>query len=113
MRIGSLDTPIRIERPVAGENSDWGGEVGNTWTTEWVTSAEITDVTSRMQEETKQDLRLLKRPCRVRTRYNPNITANMRIIVLDRDNRILQIVSKPAEIGRKEALEFMCEDYSV
>jgi head-tail adaptor len=45
-------------------------------------------------------------------RYDDGITAMMRIVMLDRDDRILQIVTKPAEIGRREAMEFTAEDYS-
>jgi head-tail adaptor len=112
MRVGDLDTPIRFERPVATEDSEFGGNVGSSWETVWTTWGQLSDITTRMQEETKQDLRLLKRPCRLKVRYNPNIDATMRVVVLDRDDRILQIVSKPAELGRKEALEMMCEDYS-
>jgi head-tail adaptor len=65
-----------------------------------------------MQESTNNDLRLLKQPCKVLVRYDNGIDATMRIVMLDRDNRILQIVTKPAEIGRKEAMEFTAEDYS-
>lgn len=112
MRIGKLDTQVRVERPVQTTDPDFGGNAGATWETVITCWAGITDITSRMQEETKQDLRLLKRPCRVETRYLPQIDATMRLVVLDRDDRILQIVSKPAEIGRKEGLEFMAEDYT-
>ncbi len=112
MQIGKLDCPVRFEQAVTSENSDYGGDSITGWETVWETFAAVTDVTTRMQEETRQDLRLLKRPCRLMCRYNPNITATMRVVMLDRDDRILQIVSKPAELGRKEALEMMCEDYS-
>jgi hypothetical protein len=32
--------------------------------------------------------------------------------MLDRDDRLLQITSVPAEIGRRQGLEFMAENYS-
>jgi SPP1 family predicted phage head-tail adaptor len=111
MRIGKLDRPIRIEQKVTTPDSDYGGEVVS-WVTHLECFACIEDITTKMQEQTRSDLRLLKRPCKVTTRYVPTIDATMRVVMLDRDNRILQIVSKPAELGRKEALEFMAEDYS-
>lgn len=112
MKIGRLDCPITIERRVENQNTDFGG-TDITWVKYIDCFAEITDITSRNQESTNSDLRQLKRPCRVTIRYNPNIDSTMRIVMLDRDNRILQIVTKPAEIGRKEAMEMMAEDYEV
>lgn len=111
MQIGKLDSRVRFERPVSSVNSDYGGESIVGWQTVWETWADVSDITTRMQEETKNDLRLLKRPCRLKCRYNPALDSTMRVVMLDRDARVLQIVSKPAELGRKEGLEMMCEDY--
>jgi head-tail adaptor len=49
----------------------------------------------------------------VQMHYYASINATMRVVMLDRDNRLLQIVSVPAELGRRQGLEFMCEAYSV
>ncbi len=112
MQVGKLDKFIRIEQKVVTKDPDYGSEVV-TWATYKECWASIIDVTSRNQESTNSDLRLLTRPCRVKVRYDSGIDATMRIVVLDRDERILQIVSKPAELGRREAMEFMAEDYNV
>lgn len=112
MRIGSLDTPVSIQKKLITTNNDYGGEVVS-WVEHKRAWAEITDLTTRMQESTTYDLRQLKQPRRVRMRYDNSITADMRLIILDSSDRILQIVSKPAEIGRREAIEFMAHDYSV
>ncbi|SEQ60411.1 Phage head-tail joining protein [Sphingobium sp. YR768] len=48
------------------------------------------------------------RPARVRMRFREDITPDMRFIF---GSRIMQIVSGPAELGRREALEFMVEEY--
>jgi head-tail adaptor len=111
MKIGSLDTPARIEQKLETPNTDFGGS-----DISWVayiakTFIELSDITTRMQEETNSDLRQMKRPCRVRMRYFPDLNSTMRIVILDRSDRILEIVSKPAELGRKEGLEMMCHDY--
>lgn len=111
MIIGKLDNYVRVEVKSATSDSDYGGEVVE-WTPFIHAWANVMDITTRQQESTLSDLRQLKRPCRVMMRYNKDITTDMRIVMLDRDNRILQIVSKPAEIGRKEGIEFMAHDYS-
>lgn len=112
MQIGKLDRPIRVEKKQVTTDADYGGEVVD-WVTHLTTWAKVTDIVSAVQEATNNDLRQLKRPCKVIMRYNDTITADMRLVMLDRDNRTLQIVNKPAEIGRKEAIEFTAHDYEV
>jgi SPP1 family predicted phage head-tail adaptor len=111
MRVGKLDRYIRIEQKSITEDPDYGAGL-ETWTTYKHAWASIEDVTTKMQESTNSDLRQLKQPCRVMLRYDSNIDVTMRIVMLDRDDRILQIVSQPAEIGRREAIEFMAENYN-
>jgi len=112
MQIGKLDRFVRIEQKIVTNDANYGSEVV-TWATYKECWAQITDITSKSQESTNSDLRLLKRPCKVIVRYDSGIDATMRLVMLDRDDRVLQIVSKPAELGRKEAMEFMAEDYAV
>lgn len=112
MDIGKLDCYVRIEQRTITHDPDYGSKV-EIWTAYKDDWACIKDVTNRNQETTKSDLRLMKRPCEVTLRYDKNIDSTMRIVVLDRDDRVLQIISKPSEIGRREALVFMCEDYDV
>lgn len=111
MQIGKLDRYVRIEQKSSTNDSDYGSEVV-TWSEYKTAWAEIKDVTGRNQETTKSDLRLLKRPCEVKMRFDSGIDATMRLVMLDSDDRVLQIVTKPAEIGRREGIMFMCEDYS-
>jgi SPP1 family predicted phage head-tail adaptor len=112
MQIGKLDSYVRIEKKQTAQDPNYGSQV-ITWVEYRTVWARIDDVTTRQQESTETNLRLLKRPCRVTMRYDNGIDSTMRIVVLDRDNQILQIVSKPAEIGRREGIEFMAEDYEV
>ena len=111
MQIGKLDHYVRIERPTVTIDTNYGSQI-ITWVTYAEVWASVQDVLANRQEATKTDLRLLTRPCKVVMRYDSTIDATMRVILLDRNNRILQIVSSPAEIGRREALEFMCEEFS-
>lgn len=112
MRIGIYDRRIRIERKSVTQDPDYGSEVVS-WLKHRDAWASVLDVTTKMQETTNSDLRQLKQPCRVTMHYDDSVDATMRIIMLDRNNRILQIVSQPAEIGRREAIEFMAENYVV
>ena len=111
MRIGGLDRYVLVEQKITTNDPDLGAE-----TVSWVEYkkawASIMDITTRSQESTNSDLRQLKQPCRIKMRYDKNINSNMRIVVLDDDERILQIVSQPAELGRREAIEFMAENYN-
>jgi head-tail adaptor len=112
MNIGKLDRYVRVEQKTVTNDPDFGSEV-ITWS-EYITAwAKVEDILTNNQENTRSDLRLLTRPCKVVMRYNSGINATMRLVLLDRDNRVLQIVTKPAEIGRREAIEFTCEEFSV
>lgn len=110
MQIGKYDRYVRIEQKTITNDPDYGSEIA-TWSTYKHAWAQVLDITSRQQESTNSDLRLLKRPCEVEMRYDAGVDATMRIVMLDRENRVLQIVNKPAEIGRRQAIKFMCEDY--
>lgn len=111
MDLGKYDRFIRIEAKSVTQDPELGSDI-EIWTTHLECWASVLDVTAGRQESTKSDLRLLTRPCKIETRYNASITSDMRVILLDRDNRLLKIVSAPAEIGRREATEFIAEEYS-
>jgi SPP1 family predicted phage head-tail adaptor len=112
MLVGKLDRYVRVEEKYTTYDTDFGAEtvVWIEYKTAW---ASIMDITTKSQESTNSDLRQLKQPCRVKMRYDKNINADMRIVMLDRDERILQIISQPAELGRREGIEFMAENYEV
>jgi head-tail adaptor len=111
MEIGKLDRLVRVEQVTVAQDPDFGTAT-RTWTT-YIreTWANIEDITTNNQERTNSDLRQLKRPCRVKMRYFEGIEPSMRLVVLDRGGRILNIVSKPAELGRKDGIEFIAEEY--
>ena len=105
--IGTLDRLITIERPVAAEGLTGAGsgtwvEVGKVW-------ANVQDALPSRAERLADGMNISARPARVRMHFRPDISAAMRFVLGD---RIMQIVSGPAELGREEGLEFMVEDYS-
>lgn len=107
-----LDKRIRIERPIAdasfaGAGSDQWAKVAEVW-------AGVRDMLPSRGEKLANGINVAARPARVRMRYRDGITPDMRFVLLRKGQpeRIMQIVSGPAEIGRRDGLEFMVEDYS-
>jgi head-tail adaptor len=117
--IGSLDRFLRIERPVADTAIDGAGsgnweKVADVW-------ANVQDVLPSRGERQAEGINMAARPARVRMHYRSDVTAAMRFVLgatVDGETvdcssaRIMQIVSGPAELGRRQGVEFMVEDYS-
>lgn len=103
---GVLDRRIRIERPVADGAFDGAGS-GN-WAAVATVWASVTDMLPSRGEKLAEGINVSARPSRVRIRYRKGITPNMRFVM---GERIMQIVAGPAELGRREAMEFMVEEY--
>lgn len=104
---------VRIERKGAGTDPDYGTPVANAVWIEVVTVyAQVQDVLPSRAESQDNPIRIEKSPARIRMRYRTGITSDMRMVQLNRDNRVLQITAGPAVLGCKEGLEFMAEEYS-
>lgn len=111
MDLGPLDQRILVERKTTTKDPDYGTEVVTPWVEVATLWASMQDVLPSKAEEAGDGIRVLTRPCRIRTRYVTGITSDMRLTWLER-SRVMQIVSGPAELGRKEGLEFMAQEYS-
>jgi SPP1 family predicted phage head-tail adaptor len=103
----TLDRRITIQRPVTDGSFDSAGsgewvEVGTVW-------ASVQDALPSHGERLADGINVSTRPARVRMRYRNDVTAKMRFV---EGGRIMQIVAGPAEIGRRDGLEFMVEDYT-
>lgn len=103
---GTLDRRIRIERPVADGSFDGAGS--GTWEPVATVWASVVDALPSRGERLADGMNIAARPARVRIRYRSDVTSDMRFVM---GERIMQIISGPAEIGRREALEFMVEEY--
>jgi head-tail adaptor len=101
-----LDRRIRIERPVADDALDGAGS--GQWELVTEVSGSVVDALPSRAERLADGINVAARPARVRIRFRSDITSSMRFVMGD---RIMQIVSGPAELGRREAMEFMVEDY--
>ncbi|APR51993.1 head-tail adaptor protein [Sphingomonas koreensis] len=103
---GRYDRRVEIQRPVAddsfrGAGSGAWAEVAKVW-------ANVQDALPSRGETASQLPAMMMRPSRVRIRYRRDVTAAMRFVMGDRE---MYIISGPAEIGRREALEFMVAEY--
>jgi SPP1 family predicted phage head-tail adaptor len=114
MRGSQLDKRITIERKSVTQDPDYGTDV-ITWaaiTNGTRVPAQFQDVLPSKAESTRDGLRVAILPARVRIRYRSDVTADMRVIFHGASDRTMQIVGGPAEIGRREWLEMVCEAYS-
>ena len=106
---GDLDRRIIIEaRAVTGTDPTYGTPVYG-WATHAEVWAQVRDVLPSRAESLDDSVSISRRPARIRIRYREGITSDMRIKFGD---RTLLIVSGPAELGRREALELMAEELS-
>lgn len=109
---GQLDRRITIEAKSVAVDPDYG-----TQTVTWVAfasriPAQVQDVLPSKSETAQQGIRIATQPARVRIRYMSGITSDMRVVVHGLSDRMLQIIAGPAELGRREGVEMMCEAYS-
>jgi len=111
MDIGKLDRRIRIEAKTVTQDPDYGTET-IAWTTFATVWANVQEVLPSKSENQTDGIRIAERPARVRIRYLAGINSAMRVVWLDRDNRLMKIVAGPAELGRREGIEIMCAAYS-
>ncbi len=103
-----LDTRIRIERKVVTQDPQYGTEQVM-WTEFICVWAEVKDILPSRAERLADSIEIGRRPARIRIRHLPGLSADMRVII---DKRVHQIISGPATLGRREAMEFVVEEHS-
>lgn len=102
-----FDKQIQIKRPVADGGFDGAGSG------EWIAVgdpvwASVQDMLPSRGERMAGGINVASRPARVRMYWRDDITPDMRFVMGD---RIMEIVAGPAELGFREKLEFVVEDY--
>lgn len=102
-----MNRRVRIERPVADTSLDGAGS--GTWDLVGEAWAEVQDALPSRGERLAGGINVAARPARVRMRFRTDIDSSMRLVMGD---RVMQIVAGPAELGFKEAVEFMVEAYN-
>lgn len=122
MQVGALDRKIVIEYrsvstdPVYGSQEvTWvplAGYLPGSPSEPVQIAANIQDVLPSRAEGVRLQLELSRNPSRLRIRYRTGIDSSMRVREPARGNQIYQIISGPAELGRREWLEMIIEKYS-
>lgn len=118
---GSLNRRVRIEQPIADPSFDGAGS--GSWAQLAEVRANVQDMLPSRSEKIADGINISARPSRVRIRFREDVTAAMRVLIgryLKDDQgvsywqtiRTAQIITVPAEIGNREGLEFVIEDYS-
>ena len=74
--------------------------------------AEVRDILPSKGESIAGGFDVGKRPARVRMRYRTDIDNTMRLVDPERNGRIMEIITLPAELGRREAIEFMVQEFT-
>lgn len=112
--IGEMDRRITIEQKVVTRDADYGTEV-ITWLLLATVWANVQDVLPSKSDDVKNGLALATNRTRIRFRYRSDVNSSMRILVHGASgaaDRVMQIVGGPAEIGRRERTEVVCEEFS-
>ena len=110
MRAGQLDRRITIERKTGARDPKYGTQADQ-WEPVFARiPAQVKDELPSKSEKVSSGVRTTSAPARIRIRYMSGITAEMRIVVHDQVERVMEIVGAPAEIGRREWLEFVATE---
>lgn len=112
MRAGELDRRITLLKPGTVDDPLYGPQEGP----ETVFAARIParkwDDKPGNTEAVEGRLRLSGYPATVRIRYMRGVTSDMRVILHDETDQLYEITSTPAEIGRREWLEFTIKAFT-
>lgn len=104
---GRLNRRITFQRPTP--SADFDGAGSDTWSDVVSVAAQVEDVLPSRAERLADVVNIGSRPARIRMRFRADITSDMRILF---GERVMEIIAGPAEIGRREGLELMAQDYT-
>lgn len=114
MHAGELDRRITVQRQRV-EDTGYGPQPVDEWdaVAGFVrVPAQVQDVLPSKTEQVQNGARVVDRTARVRMRFTRGISSDMRIVVHNDVDEVYQISSPPAEIGRREWIEFVITEYS-
>jgi len=105
MLAGKLDRRATILQRAEAQDATYG-TIAVTWQTLATVWAEVQDMIPSRAERMAEGVSIARRPCRVRMRYRADVDSTMRLSV---DGREMRIIAGPAELGRREGIELVCE----
>lgn len=112
MKAGDLDRRITIRRPVVLEDPLYGPQPGGWEIVAERVPAQVRDDLPSKSETVEGGLAIGSRPARVRIRYMRGLSSDMQVIVHNEVDELFQIVGGPAEIGRREWVEFTIKAFT-
>lgn len=105
MQAGRLDRRVTVLQYVTTRNSTFRTDT-KSWLPLQTVWAEVQDMLPSRGDRLAEGVDIARKPCRVRIRYNQEVTGDMR---LDIDGQQYRIISGPVELGRREAMEMLAE----
>lgn len=79
------------------------------WADHATVFAEVLDLLPSRGEQVADGVDIRRKPCRVRIRWRADISPDMRVMIRGIEH---EIVGGPAEIGRRDEIELVCEAVS-
>lgn len=104
----NLNTRCEIQYKVVTQDANYGTEV-ITWTLLAAVWCEKQDLLPSRSESVQNGVAVSTGRSRIRMRFREDIDTSMRCIIKD---ITYQIVAEPAELGRREHIEFVIEKHS-
>jgi head-tail adaptor len=74
--------------------------------------ANVQDALPSKGESQAEGISVAERPTRIRTRFRSDVEPNMRVRLHSVVPRLMKITTWPAELGRKDGIEFMAVEFS-
>ncbi len=111
INIGPLNQRISIEKKVVTQDPDYGTELV-TWTPLATVWANIVDNLPSNSEAVKDGLAMAADTSVMIIRFRGDVDTSMRIIAYRPNRLVYQIIAGPAEIGKRQYLEFGVSRYS-
>lgn len=108
MMLGGHNREVVIERRTTTQDPVYGTAI-ETWSTLATVWAEVQDMLPSRAERAGDGIDLSRRPSRVRMLFREDVDTTMRFRIGD---RVLKIISGPAELGFRERVEFIAEEIS-
>lgn len=107
MHAGRLRDRVILQSPISAQ--DTSGRPVTSWFDHDTVWAEVKDIASPSEEAVEDGIGLAKRESWVTIRWRNDISANMRLIVLN-ESRTLRIITPPAEMDSRQWLKFKVEE---
>lgn len=111
-RAGDLDRRVTVMRKGGTNDPEYGPQPGADVVVAARVPARRLDLLPLKTEQQGGVLRQSHKPTRIQMRYVPGVTSDMWLIMHDENDAIYQIMSQPAEIGRRQFIEFTAAAYT-